>query len=143
MNVIKLHDDGITPIENFTGTTTDITLKYHHAWGYPVHLLGAILQGKIAGLPKWEPLSHAVIYLGHSIFHGVSVSLVINPATCHVSPQFHVVFDDKLSDVPFIREGTIPPNWTDLVQHSSQSGAPDNIDPKDAWFTPDLEEDPS
>ena len=38
-------------------------------------------------------------------------------------------------------EGTIPPNWTDLVQCSSQSGAPHNIDLKDTFFTPDLEED--
>ena len=26
-NVIKVGDDGITPVENFAGTTTDITLK--------------------------------------------------------------------------------------------------------------------
>ena len=42
-----------------------------------------------------------------------------------------------------MREGTIPPNWTDLVHRISQSSAPDNIDLKDIWFTPDLEEDPS
>ena len=41
------------------------------------------------------------------------------------------------------REGTIPPNWTDLVQNSSQIGAPQNIDLKETWFAPYLEEDPS
>ena len=41
-----------------------------------------------------------------------------------------------------MREVTIPPNWTDIVQHSSQSGAPENIDLKDTWLTPDLEESP-
>ena len=27
LNVIKVDDDGITPMENFVGKTTDITLK--------------------------------------------------------------------------------------------------------------------
>ena len=41
-----------------------------------------------------------------------------------------------------MREGKIPQNWTDIVQLSSQIGEPDNINLKDNWFTPDLEEDP-
>ena len=68
--------------------------------------------------------------------------MILNPETGHVSPQFHVVFDDKFSTVPFMREATIPPNWTNLV-HRSQSGAPYNIDLKDTWFIPDIEEVPS
>ena len=54
-----------------------------------------------------------------------------------------MLFDDEFSTVPFIREGTIPPNWTDIVQHSSQSGAPENIDLKDTWSTTNIEEDSS
>ena len=41
-----------------------------------------------------------------------------------------------------MREDTIPPNCTDLVQRSSQSGKPEIIDLKDTWFTPDIEEHP-
>ena len=41
-----------------------------------------------------------------------------------------------------MREGTIPPNWTDLVQGIPQSCAQENIELKDTWLTPDLEEDP-
>ena len=70
------------------------------------------------------------------------MSLVLNPSTVHVLPQFHVVFDDEFTTVPFMREVTIPTNWTDLVQRSSQSGAPDNIYLKDTWFYPNPEEDP-
>ena len=58
------------------------------------------------------------------MFHAGSVALVLNPVTGHVSPQFNVVFDDELSTVPFIREVTITPTWTDIVQHSSLIGAP-------------------
>ena len=42
-----------------------------------------------------------------------------------------MVFDDEFYTVPLLREVTIPPNWTDFVQHSPQIGATDNIDLKD------------
>ena len=51
-----------------------------------------------------------------------------------------MVFDDEFYTVPFMREGNIPPNWTDLVQQSSQRGVTDNIDLKGTWFTTDFEE---
>ena len=129
-------------MENFSGTTTDIYLKNHHTWGCPVYVLDAIFQGSIYGLTKWEPRSREVIYIDHSPFHAGSLSLVLNPVTGHVSPQFNVVFGDEFSTVPLMRYGTIPPNWTDLVQHISQSGAQENIDLKYTWFTPYLEEYP-
>ena len=52
-----------------------------------------------------------------------------------------MVFDDEFFTVPFMREGTIPPNWTDILQRISQSGAPDNIDLEENWFNPIPEED--
>ena len=54
-----------------------------------------------------------------------------------------MVFDDDFSTVPFTREVTIPPNWTDLLQRSSQIYTPEIIVLEDTWFTPDLEEDTS
>ena len=84
-------------------------------------------------------LSSAGIYLGHSPFNKGSVAQVLNAATVHVSDVFHVVFDDEFSTVNFMREVTIPPTWTYLVQHSSQSYALENIDLKNTWFTPDLD----
>ena len=64
------------------------------------------------------------------------------PRNYHVSLQFHVVFDDEFSTVPFTREVTIPLSLIDLVQRNSKCFAPENIDLKDNWFTPYLEEDP-
>ena len=118
-NVIKVGDDGITPMEKFAGTTTDITLRNHHTWGFPVYVLGAILQVNISVLSNWKPLPRAGMYLGHSPSHAGSVSLVLNPENGHVSPQLHLVFDDKFSTVPCMRKGKIPPNCKDLVQHRS------------------------
>ena len=103
-----MYDDGINPMEKFAGTKIDINFKNHHTWGCPVYVLDAIFQGNISGIPKWEPHSHTGIYLGHSEFYSRSVALVLNPATDHVSPQFHMVFDDEFSTVTFIREGKIP-----------------------------------
>ena len=36
----------------------------------------------------------------------------------HVSPQFHVIFDDDFSTVEFINNGEIPSNWKQLVKAS-------------------------
>ena len=52
LNILKVDDDGIIPMEKFSGTTTDIYLKTHHTWGYPVYVLDAIFQGNISGLTK-------------------------------------------------------------------------------------------
>ena len=108
-----------------------LCLKNHHTWGCTDYVLNAILQGNISGLTKWELRSRAGIYLGHSPFHAVSVSLVLKPAAVHVSTKFHVVFDDECSTALFMREGIISPNWIDIVQRRSQSDAQENIDLKD------------
>ena len=52
LNVLKVDDDGITPMVNFACTTTDITIKNIHTWVCPVYVLDAIFQGNISGLPK-------------------------------------------------------------------------------------------
>ena len=84
-------------------------------------MLDARLQNaRGAGPPKWEPRSRIGVYLGHSPFHASSVALVWNSTTGRVSPQYHVVFDDDFSTVPYMEAGTLPPNWEDLVQYSSE-----------------------
>ena len=53
-----------------------------------------------------------------------------------------MVFDNEFFTVPFMREVTITPNWTYILQRSSHSGAMDNIDLKNTCFTTDIDEDP-
>ena len=53
-----------------------------------------------------------------------------------------MVFDDEFSTFLFMRQSIIPPNWTDIVKHSSWSGVPENIDLKDTWLATYFEEDP-
>ena len=114
-----MNDDRINTTKKFTGKTTYITIKNHQTWGCPVYVLDEIFKVNIYGLPKWETCSRAGICLFHSPFNSISVALVLNPETGHVSYQFNLVFDNDFSTVPFMREGTIPPNWIDLVQRRS------------------------
>ena len=51
------------------------------------------------GAPKWKERSRLGVYLGPSPNHARSVALVLNPRTGHVSPQFHIKFDDFFETV--------------------------------------------
>lgn len=93
-------------------------MKSSQTWGCPVFILYS--KASEHKLPKWYPRSRLGIYLCHSPCHASTVSLVLNPLTLHVSPQYHVIFDDEFSTVPSMVKGTIPPNWERLVKHSSE-----------------------
>ncbi|KAL7462348.1 hypothetical protein ACHAXS_002729, partial [Conticribra weissflogii] len=70
------------------------------------------LDGKTPeGVPKWEPQARLGIYVGRSPSHAGNVALVLNPNTGLISPQFHVVFDDDFTTVPYLRKQEVPPNW--------------------------------
>ena len=92
-------------------------------FGCPVYILDERLQSVGGeGPPKWDPRACLGIYLGHSPSHAGSVALVMNPKTCLVSPQFHLVFNINLETVPHLRAGTIPENWAELVTNSREKG---------------------
>ena len=60
------------------------------------------------------------LYVGRSPSHAANVALIFNPRTGHISPQFHVVFDDDFTTVPYLRTSQIPPFWAELVRASSK-----------------------
>ena len=126
----RLHTDleGLTPEMKFYGMEkSDIPLQHYHTLFCPVYVLDARLQS--AGGAKWEPRSCIGVYLGHSPFHAGSVALVFNPLTGRVSsPQFHVVFDDDFTTVPFMVKGETPPNWEDLCKYSYESSTDEAVD---------------
>jgi hypothetical protein len=55
------------------------------------------------------------LYVGRSPSHAANVALIFNPHTGHVSLQFHVIFDEDFTTVPYLCTATIPPYWADLV----------------------------
>eukprot|EP00804_Cyclotella_cryptica_P008821 CCRYP_013059-RA/>CCRYP_013059-RA protein AED:0.64 eAED:0.36 QI:0/0/0/1/0/0.5/2/0/330 len=51
-------------------------------------------------IPKWDSRSCQGIFMGFSSEHSPLVPLVLNPTTKHISPQYHVIFDDDFTTVP-------------------------------------------
>ena len=107
-----------TPLSRFSDTQVMTPMEDSHTWGCPVYILEAkTAQGK---MPKWEPRSRLGIYLGNSPCHAGSVALVLNPKTLNISPQYHVVFDDHFSTIPYLQKGSVPPHWEELVTKCSE-----------------------
>ena len=73
--------------------------KHFHLFGCPAYVLEDDLQDGIKQ-PKWKPRTKVGVYLGRSKHHANNVSLILNTKTDHISPQYHVVFDDDFQTVP-------------------------------------------
>ena len=85
-----------------------------HTFGCPVVVLDKRLQTS-AKLPRWNERAHVGVFMGFSDHHAANVPLILDLQTGHVSPQFHVVFDDDFTLVPTLRDTSIiPSNWFDL-----------------------------
>ena len=117
LNTLRPNLDSSTPESIFYNVKdSDMPGVSFHTLFCPVYVLDSRLHSADgAGPTKWEPRSRIGVYLGHSPFHAGSVSLVFNPSTGRVGPRYHVVFDDKFTTVKYIEQGTMPPNWADLV----------------------------
>ena len=107
-NQLHLDEHGASPESKFASVDCAPVLSNRHPWGCPVFVL--ISKAQDGKAPKWDPRSRVGIYLGHSPTHAGSVAMVLNPKTLHVSPQYHVVFDDNFSTVASMANGTIPEN---------------------------------
>jgi hypothetical protein len=136
INSLHIDTDGHTPESKLYGVNIEnIPVKTLHTIFCPCYVLDSRLHnvGSI-GPPKWEPRSNICVYLGHSPFHAGSVALVYNPSTGHVCPQYHVVFDDDFTTVPYMEAGTIPPHWSDLVHSASELAIKQALDLAQAWL---------
>ena len=120
LNHLVHRSDGRTPYETIAGIdSSSINLSNFHTFGSPCYVLDQRLQSGSSMIPKWEPRARMGIYVGRSPSHASNVALVLNPRTGHVSPQFHVVFDDDFTTVEYLRKMTVPPHWAELVRSSA------------------------
>ena len=69
-----------------------------HMWRCPCCVLEAKLQDN-KKLPKWNCCAQRGKFLGFLRVHSSTVALVRNLHTGHISPQYNVVFDDKLQTI--------------------------------------------
>jgi len=132
-NVFGLNRNGKHPAQAFGGfhLPFNAQLRDQHTWGCPVY----VLESKAADgmIPKWNPKARVGVYLGHSPSYAGTVALVLNPRTLHVSPQYHVVFDDDFSTVPYMRKSEMPPNWTELVTSSRERATDEDFELATRW----------
>jgi hypothetical protein len=121
MNNLVHRADGRTPYQTLTGLDqVKLDVSNFHTFGCPCYVLEHRLQSGNLMIPKWEPRARMGLYVGRSPSHAANVALIFNPRTGHISPQFHVIFDDDFTTVPYLRTATIPPYWADLVRASSK-----------------------
>ena len=137
-NDFHFDKNGLTPHQKFAKTSQKPIVSNRHPWGCPIFVLTKEAQGSKS--PKWEPRSRMGIYLGNSPTHAGSVAMVLNPKTLHVSPQYHVIFDDTFSTVEHMEKGTIPPNWKELVAASEDIQPEETKELDNLWNNPALEE---
>ena len=117
LNFLQLGLDGNTATANFCNIK-NIKKNAHeyHTFGFPVYVLNSKLQLGSIGPPKWDPCSRVSVYLDHSPMHARYVAVILNPVTGHVSPQYHVVYDETLFTVSHMRDETIPPTWDKMCK---------------------------
>ncbi len=140
LNCLSLRSDGCSCKAAFFNVDKDLfNLTTFHIFGSPCFVLDSRLQSGIASPSKWEPRSRLGIYVGHSPSHAGSVALVLNPWTGHVSPQFHVVFDDFFSTISYMNQSKIPPNWSELVEKSTEQATDKDFELAKTWLFPDAD----
>jgi hypothetical protein len=91
-------DSMLSPHTLFTGNAVPWRMKDFKVFGCPVFVLDKKLQDGDA-LAKWKSRSWVGVYVGHSLAHSGNVPVIYNPYTTHITPQFHVVFDEQFTTV--------------------------------------------
>ena len=99
-NRLPGYDTGVTPLELLTQQKSDhADLRRAHVWGAPTYVLDPKLQDD-KKIPKWNRRSRRGQFLGFSDRHSSLVATIRNLATGYISPQFHVIHDDRFETVP-------------------------------------------
>ena len=137
MNHYFLDENGKSAYMKFSNVDSAPEIGDQHPWGCSVYVLESKLQSDPKGFPKWELRSRLGIHLGHSPAHACSVALVLNPSTGHMSPQYHLVFDDEFTTVRHMCEKTVPPNWREFMETSSFSFTEEQFSLADVWLRND------
>ena len=124
-NATPRRGQDLSPLEMFSRVEIAPKLRHFHAFGCPTYVLDNALQSG-QGAPKWKECSRLGVYLGPSPNHACSIALVLNPRTGHVSPQFHVKFDDFFETVQAkVTDLDAPdPEWKYLSGFATKKGTP-------------------
>jgi hypothetical protein len=115
----SIHSDtNQSPHYMFTGEEAPWKLEHFRVFGSPVFMLAKKLQDGDA-IQKWKARSWMGVYVGHSLQHAGNIPVIYNPLTTHISPQFHVVFDDQFTTVPDSAL-SLPDNFYEKLFHTAK-----------------------
>ena len=110
-----------SPAQLWYNTDTTTNPKHFAPFGCPAYVLRSELQTNKT-VPKWSDRARAGMYIGRSASHARNVALIMDIATGHVSPQFHVAFDQRFATVGDIK---VRPQWQRLAGLLSQRTSDD------------------
>ena len=116
-NNLRLGKSGKPRAKTFSAMHKKINIRHYHKFGCPMYVLDARLQGA-SFIPKWDGQVRVGAYVGRYPIHAGNVSFILNLSTGHVSPQFHVVFDEKFSTVPSLKNGSVPASWKFICENN-------------------------
>ena len=141
-NHIPRDDTGLSPFEAFTGSkqpSHDVITRAKVLFS-PVY----VLDPKLAEghrLPKWRKRSRLGMYLGNSEKHSSTVGRILNLNTGFVSPQYHVVHDERFTTVSgFLTKDVFDSaEWNELFrlkghQRIVDHVGRDDVDPSSDFF---------
>ena len=118
-NHMPRSNSGLSPLELFTRTVlgSNEVIQRARVWGSPCYVLSPKLQDA-KKLPKWKRKSRLGVYLGGSSQHSPTVGRILNLKTGHISPQFHVVYDELFTSVQgkLEKEYFDPTIWSNMIQ---------------------------
>ena len=136
---------GWSPIELFCSITYHCgDLQRLKVWGCPAYVLNPKLQDGTK-IPKWGPRARRGQFLGFSLNHSSLIGLIRNLSTEFISPQFHVVYDEKFSTVCSTDEPiSADTPWVELyLQHREFYGPERHEETSDISYPPTLDFSPS
>ena len=104
-----------SPLEMFSSSPVRPKLKHYHTFGCPAYRVNREIQSG-HGQNKWFRRAEPTVYLGPSPRHARSVSLVLDITTGHVSPQYHLKYDEAFETVSERRINPLAhrSNWQQL-----------------------------
>ena len=109
------NSSGFTPKEIFTRVKGHRNFKNFHTFSSPAFVLNPTIQ-RGNKLLTWSPRSIFSVFIRKSKEHASNVSLVFNPATNHISPQFHIVHDNDFQTVSPSGSNSLPLNWKEVFE---------------------------
>jgi len=121
----------LTPEELFSSTRSKHSLlRRCRVFGCPAYVLDAKLQDG-AKIPKWKNRGSCGMFLGFSHEHSSTVGLILNLRTGNISPQYHVVYDERFETVTTDMMVDLSETWIDLWKNSRDFYLPEwdiNVD---------------